>query len=82
MDVELHGVDAADGIDGVFDALGDLGLDFLRGGAGIRHRHDDGGQVDFREEVDAQGEEREDADHHQRDDQHGGEDGTFDAECG
>ncbi len=40
------------------------------------------GKIDFRKQIDAQSEEGENADDHQRDDQHGGEDGAFDAERG
>ena len=42
-------VDAADGVDGFLDLVGDLGFDFLGRRAGQPRRHHDGGEVDLRE---------------------------------
>ena len=41
-------VDALDGVDGLFDDLGDLGLHLLGRRAGQRRAHGDGRQVDGR----------------------------------
>ena len=73
-------VDAADGVDGFFDLVGDLGLDLLRRGAGLHRRDDDGREVDLRKPIDAEPREREHADDGQRQDQHRREDRTADAE--
>ena len=79
-DVELIVIDAADGVDGVFDALGNVGLHFLRRRAWIADRDRHRGQIDFGEQIHAQGEEREGAHRHERHNQHGGENGPFHAE--
>ena len=75
-------VDAADRVDGLFDLVGDLGLDFFRRGARQPGRDDDGREVDLRKAIDAQPRERERADDRQRQDQDAGEDRTLDADCG
>ena len=72
----------ADGVDGVLDFLGDFGLDFFRGRAGVGDRHEHSGDIDFGKEVDAEAEVGEDADHHEGEDEHGGEDRAADAELG
>ena len=79
-EVEVRSIDAADGVDGVFDSLGDVGFDFLRRRAGIDDRHRHGRQIDFGKQIHAQREEREAAHHHQRHNQHGGEDRPPDAQ--
>ena len=63
-----------------FDLVGDLGLDLLRRGARLDRRDGDGRDVDLREAIDAEARERERADDGQRQDEHGREDRTFDAE--
>ncbi len=48
-EVEVSVSMRADGVDGLFDLVGDLGLDLLRRGAGQPRRHRDGRDVDVRE---------------------------------
>ena len=47
-------VDAADRVDRFLDLVGDLGLDFLRRGAGQPRRDDDGREVDLREAIETE----------------------------
>ena len=75
-------VDAADGVDRLFDLVGDLGLDLLGRGAGQARRHRDGRDVDVRKAIDAEPAEREQADDGQREHEHPGEDGPPDADRG
>ena len=51
-------------------------------GAGIGDDDDDGGDIDLGEQIHAEREVGEDADHDQRQNQHGREDGPADAELG
>ena len=71
-------INAADGVDGLFDLVGDLGLDLLRRGARQPGGDGDGRKFDSREALDRQPVVREDAQHHQRHDEHRGEDRTTD----
>src|ERR1035441_7184283 len=77
-----HLVHLADGVDRVFHLLGDFGFDLLGGSAGVDDGHDDGGDIDLGEQVDAEREVGKNADHDQRENQHGGEDGAADAKLG
>ena len=67
-------VDAADGVDGLLDLVGDLGFDLLRRRAGQARRHRDRRDVDVGKAIDAEAAEREQADDGQREDEHPGED--------
>ncbi len=71
-------VDALDRVDRGFDDVGDVGLHDLRRGAGQEGDHRDHREVDGRQEVDGQGLVAEDAEDHQRQHQHHGEDRTAD----
>ncbi len=73
-------VDAGDGVDRLFERLGHLRLDFL--GRGARQHGGDGdeGELDLGEEVDAELPVGIQPDHHQRQDEHGGEDGPANAD--
>ena len=77
-----HLVDAGDAAQRLLERL-DHGRRHL-GGAGPRQLHADGDRrgIGLREEVDAEVAEGEDAQHHQRHDEHGGEDGPADAQLG
>jgi hypothetical protein len=73
-DDALHAVDAGDG---VFDRARDQRLDFFRTRARIDHRDVDEGEVDLREEIDAEASKGHDAQHHEADDDHRREDGSL-----
>ena len=73
-------VDAADGVDGFLDLVGDLALDLLRRGAGQTRRDGHGREVHLRQAIDAELAEGERADDDQREDQDRGKDRTTDAE--
>src|SRR4030095_1931862 len=73
-DDTLHAVDAGDG---VFDRAGDQGLDFFGTGARIDHRDVHEGEVDLREQVDAEASKGHDAQHHEAHDDHRREDGPL-----
>ncbi len=73
-------VDAADRIDRFFDPVGELGFDFLRRRTGKPRRHDDGGEVDFREAVEAELREGKGADDRERNDENAREHRTPDGE--
>ena len=75
-------VDGADGVDGFFDLVGDLGLDLLGRRAGQPRGHDDGRDVDVGKAVDAEAAEGEEPDDGQREHEHPGEDRAPDAEFG
>ena len=75
-----HFVDLADGVDGILHLLGDLGFDLFGRGAGIGDGDLYSGDIDLGEEVDTEAEVREDADDHERENQHRGEDGALDTE--
>ena len=75
-------LDALDGVDGLLDALGDLGLHLLGGRARQGGADRDGGQIDRREAIDAQAEIAGGADHHQRQDDHRREDRPADTNLG
>ncbi len=75
-------VDAFDGVDDLLDRLGDAALDLLDARALERGRDGDGREVDVREEVETEALEREPAEHDERHDEHGREDGAADAEVG
>ena len=77
-----HLVHLADGVDRVLHLLGDFGFDLLGRSAGVGDDHDDGGDIDLGKQIDAEREVGKDADHHQRQNQHGGEDRAADAELG
>ncbi len=72
-------VNLTDGVDRVFDLLGDLGLDSFGRCARVGGDDFDGRDVDGGEQVDAEAEVREDARHDEGHDQHGGEDRPADA---
>jgi hypothetical protein len=73
-------VDARDRVDRVLDELRDAGLHLLDRGAGsVRRDHDDR-QVDVREQVDADAQHRDEAEHDGQQAHHHGEDRTTDAE--
>ena len=59
-------VQAADGVDGFFNLVGDLGFDLLRRGPGLPRRDHDRGEIDLREPVDSQLRVPERADHGER----------------
>ena len=73
-------IDLADGVDGVFHLLGDLGFNLLGRGAGVRDGDLDGGNVDLGEEIHAQAEVTERSDNDERQNQHRREDGALNAE--
>ena len=75
-------VDAADGVDRLFDLVGDLGLDFFGRGAGEAGDDGDHGEVDLGEAVDAELEVAGRADDADEEDEHGGEDRALDADLG
>jgi hypothetical protein len=66
-------VEPADGVDRLFDLVGDLRLDLLRGGPRLPGRDHDRGKVDLRESVDAQLRVAEYPDDRQRENQNRGE---------
>ncbi len=72
---------AADRVDGLLDLVGDLGLDLLRRGARQPGRHDDRGEVDLREAVEAELGEGERADDRQRKGDDRGKDRTADGDA-
>src|ERR1019366_5591621 len=75
-------VHLADGVDRVLHFLGDFGFDLFWGSARVDDGHDDGGDIDLGKEIDAEREVGKDADHDQRQNQHGGENGSADAKLG
>ena len=75
-------VDAADGVDGFLDALGDLRLDFLGAGAGQVDLDVTTGDVGLRHQVEAERLVRDGAQDDERRRHHDGEDRTLDADVG
>src|SRR5262249_50868371 len=75
-------VNAADGVDGLFDLVGDLGLDLLRRGARQSRGDGNGREFDTREALYRQPVIREDAQYHQRHYEHRGEDRATDTNFG
>ena len=75
-----HFIHLADGIHGVFHFFGDLGFDFFRRGTAIRDNDRHSGNIHLRKQIDAQRKVAERAHHHQRQNQHGGEYRSTDAE--
>jgi hypothetical protein len=67
-----EGVDAGDGVDGLFDLLADLGFDDLGRGAGVVHLDHDGREVDVGELVDREPLHAEEAQHHEGQHDHRG----------
>ncbi len=76
--VRFDALDAVDTRHRVFDWLRDQRLDFLRRGARVDHRDVDEGEVDVGKQIDAEPRHRDDAEHHEGQDDHCGEDGPFD----
>jgi hypothetical protein len=75
-------VDAADGVDGLFDLGADLGLDLLRRRTRQLGDHADGREVDLGEAIDAELGITDDTEDEHHQDQHGGEDRAPDADVG
>ena len=75
-------VDAADGVDGLLDLVGDFRFDFARRRAGQARHHDDGGKVDLGEPIDAELEVADGADDGDEEDEHRREDRALDADFG
>ena len=75
-------VDAGDLVDGFLDDLGDRGFHFLGAGAGQIGRDRDDGKIDLGEQVDAELEIGDQAEHDGNGGQHPGENGTADANVG
>ena len=73
-------VDAADRVDGLFDPLGDLRLDFFGAGAGQLDLDVDVRRIGLRHQVEAEILVRERAEHDERGRHHDGEDRTLDAD--
>src|SRR5262245_46656123 len=75
----FRSVDAADGVDRLFDLVGDVGLDLLRRRADQARADHDGRKVDLRKAIDAELLVGEPAHHDQGENDHGREDRSFDA---
>ena len=75
-------VDAADGVDRLFDLVGDLGLDLFRRGAGEAGDHRHRGEVDLGEAIDSELEVAGRADDADEEDEHGGEHRPLHADLG
>ena len=73
-------IDAADGVDGFLDFVGDLALDLLGRRARQTRRDGDGREVHLRQPIDAELAERECADDGQREDEDRGKNRTANAE--
>src|SRR6185369_66913 len=73
-------IDAADGVDGLFDLVGDFALDLFRRRARQSRRDCDGREVHLRQSIDSQLAERERANNSQREDENGRKNRTTNAE--
>src|SRR5205807_1218501 len=73
-------VDAADGVDGFLDLVGDLGFDLLWRRALLDRGDENRREVDLRILIDTKLHEAENADDRKREDEDGREDRTLDAE--
>ena len=80
VDVRRHLVDAGDAAERVLDRLDDRRRHLVRAGARQLDRHVDRGRIGLRKQIDAEVAERKDAEHHERHDEHRGEDRPADAE--
>jgi len=76
-----QGVDAGDRVDRFFDFFRDFALDNFRGGARVLGADHHDREVDVGELVDLQALKGKQAQHHQRQHQHGGEDRVFQADA-
>jgi hypothetical protein len=73
-----HALDAAERLERLLDRVGDLGLHGLRVGARVDHGGRDDGEVDAREQLDADARQAVEAEHHERGDHHRREHGPAD----
>ena len=76
-----EGADALDVVDGFLKALRDLGLDDLGVGAGIDGGDGDDGRVDVRQLADGQSAKGDEAEEHEREVEHRGQDGALDGDA-